>query len=166
MLLGGVTGTDRVDRVYSACLSVNHGECLYFSGHTVIKPYDSSLRPITVRDNLNSSWSVTPSNYDALQHLPQPQPRQTNLIMSSIGNDAAIRQVPTLPRNSCLFVSYVFNHVISVSSPWLTDSDQEDLKEAQRKYWADDPDSDCDSDDLMEPDLQLLTDCMTVSSTS
>jgi len=54
-----------------------------------------------------------------------------------------------LPRYSCLFAEHVFDHLTSSSSPWLSKSDQDELKEAQRGYRS----VDYDGDDCSEPNL-------------
>jgi len=53
--------------------------------------------------------------------------------MSTNASDIATHTNIMLPHNSCLFAQYVFEELTSVSSPWLSDSDREALKEAQHK---------------------------------
>ena len=54
-----------------------------------------------------------------------------------------------LPRYSCLFAEHVFDHLTSSSSPWLSKSDQDELKEAQKRYRS----VDYNGDDCSEPNL-------------
>jgi len=60
--------------------------------------------------------------------------------MSSDTSSKATHTNIVLPRNSCLFAQHVYKELTSVSSPWLSESDREELKEAQKMYWSDDYD--------------------------
>lgn len=60
--------------------------------------------------------------------------------MSTLTNTPATLTNTVLPRNSCLFPQCVWEELTSVSTPWLSDSDREELKEAQEVFWSDDYD--------------------------
>ena len=69
--------------------------------------------------------------------------------MSTIVNSTATQANTRLPRNSCLFAQYVWQELTSLSTPWLSDSDREELKEAQKRYWSDD----YDGEECSEPGI-------------